>query len=103
MRRHLPAAGAGVVLRSHSRKKHFEGGYAEHKAKCAVAIIRINPVDTWAKEKSYRGANRFVSGDGNLEVDFVLALQWNVEVVKHPREYNRAVNANQVFVIETVN
>ena len=103
MRRHLPAAGAGVVLRSHSRKKHFQGGYAEHKAKCAVAIIRINPVDPWAKEKSHRGANRFVPGAGNLEVDFVLAFQLNLAVVKPPREEHRAVNANQGVVIEAVN
>ena len=103
MRGHLPAAGTGVVLRSHCRKKHFQGGYTQHEAKRAVAVIRIQPVDSWAKEKSHRGANRFVPGAGNLEVDFVLAFQLNLAVVKPPREEHRAVNANQRVVIEAVN
>src|SRR5882762_9436836 len=103
MRRHLTAAGAGIVLRSHRGKKHFQGGYTEHEAKRAVAVIRINPVDSRAQEQPHRGTNRFVPGAGDLEVDFVLAFELNLAVVKPSREEHRAVNANQGVVIEAVN
>src|SRR6202521_2089480 len=103
MRRHLTAAGAGIVLRSHRRKKHFQGGYAEHEAERAVAVIRINPVDSWAQEQPHRRTNRFVPGAGDLEVDFVLAFQLDLAVVKPSREKHRAVNTNQGVVIEAVN
>jgi len=44
-----------------------------------------------------------VPGAGDLEVDFVLALQLDLAVVKPPREEHCAVNANQGVVIEAVN
>ena len=84
MRRHLPPAGAGVVLRTHRRKKRFEWRYAEHEAKRAVAVIRINPVDSRAQEEAHDGTNRFVPGARDLEVDFVLAFELNLTVVEPP-------------------
>ncbi len=84
MRRHLSAAGAGVVLRTNRCQERFQRRYAEHEAKRAVAIIRINPIDSRAQKEAHRGTNRFVPGAGNLEVDFVLAFELNLTVVEPP-------------------
>src|SRR5712692_546488 len=82
--RHLAAAGAGVVLCSDCRKKRFQRSYAKHEAQRAVAVIRINPVDSRAQEEPHHGANRFVPSAGDLEVDFVLAFELNLAVVEPP-------------------
>jgi len=44
-----------------------------------------------------------VSGTGDLEVDFVLALQLNLAVIEPPRKEHRTVDANQGMVIEAAN
>jgi hypothetical protein len=44
-----------------------------------------------------------VSRAGDLEVDFVLALQLDFAIVQPPGKVHRAVDANQGVVVEALN
>src|SRR6266571_4141357 len=75
VRGHLPAPGAGIILCSNCREQRFQRGYSKHEAKCPIAVIRINPIDTRAKKKPHEGSNGFMPGAGDLKEDFALPLQ----------------------------
>ena len=102
MRGHLAAAGCGICCGANGLHQHFDRGDAEHQAKCAVAVIRKNPVGAGTKKQAHCGRDGFVAGAGDLEVDLVLALELDFAVVEAAREKHRAVQADERITVEAV-
>src|SRR5208282_6230792 len=67
VRRHLAPTGAGIVLGPNRLQKHIEGLDAEHQAKCAVTIVRIEPIGAGTKKKPHSRGHRFVARAGDLK------------------------------------
>src|SRR5260370_16843585 len=102
MRWHLPAAGRGVVLRAYRLQKHVERRDAQQQTKCAVAVVREDPVHAGTKKKPHRGRNGLVAGAAYLEKDFVLAFELNFPVVQPARKIHRAVEPDERVSVESV-
>src|SRR3989454_5314036 len=102
MRRHLPAAGRGVVLCAYCLQKHVERRDAQQQTKCAVAVVREDPVHAGAKKQPHRGRNGLMAGAANLEKDFVLAFELNLPVVQPARKIHRAVEPDERVSVESV-
>jgi len=98
----LASAGSRIVCGTDGLQQSLQRRDAEHQAQGAVAIVRIGPVDAGTKEQTHGGGNRFVTGAGNLEVNFILALELNLAVVKTPREKHGAIDADQRFAVQAV-
>src|SRR5208337_1962754 len=102
MRGHLASTGARIVLRADGLEKSFERRDTEHETESAVAIVGIEPVHAGSQEKAGSGGDGFMTGTGNLEVDFALALELNFAVVEAPREIHGAVEADEGVAVEAV-
>ncbi len=102
VRRHLAATGSGVVFCADGLQQSFERGDAEHQAKRAVAIIGINPIDAGTQKQPHGGGHRFVAGAGNLEENFILALQLDFAVIQAAGKKHGAVEVDEGFAIEAV-
>ena len=94
VRRHLAAAGGGVIFGADSLKQHLERRDAQQQAKRAVPVVGIDPVDARAQKKPHSSGYGFMAGAGNLEVNLVLALELDFAVVQAAREKHRAVEAD---------
>src|SRR3989454_11712590 len=102
MRRHLPATGRGVVLRAYRLQEHVERRDAQQQTKCAVAVVREDPVHAGAKKHPQRGRNGLMAGAAYLEKDFVLAFELNFPVVQPARKIHRAVEPDERVSVESV-
>ena len=102
VRRHLAAAGAGIILCADSLKEHLDRLHAEHQAESAVAIIGIDPIDAGTKKKPHGGGDGLVARAGDLKENFVLALELDFAVVQTARKVHGAVNADERVVVEVV-
>src|SRR5262249_59983028 len=61
VRRHLPAAGCGIVLRADGGEEHLERGDAETEAQRAIAVIRKEPVITRLEGQRRGDADRLLA------------------------------------------
>src|SRR5258708_7770683 len=102
VRRHLASAGSWVVCGADGLQKSFQRRDPQHQAQRAVAIVRVGPVNAGTKKQAHGGGDGFVAGAGNLEVNFILALELNLTVVETPRKKHGAINADQRFAVEAV-
>src|ERR1700732_902062 len=100
VRRHLAATRGGIIFGADGLQESFKGCDSEHQAERAVAIVRVEPVDTGSKKKPHGSGDGFVAGAGNLEVNFVLALELNFAVVEAAGEKHRAVEVDEGFAVE---
>ena len=100
MRGHLPSARGRVILRAYGLQQHFQRRDTHHQAKRAVAVIRIQPIDSGTQKQPHGGGHAFMAGAGDLEVNFVLALKLNLAIVKPAREEHGAVQLDQRVAIE---
>ena len=100
MRRHLPAAGGGVIFGADRLEQHLQRRDAEHQAEGAVPVIRVNPIDAGTKKQPHCGRDGFVAGAGDLEVDLVLTLQLDFAVIQAAGEKHRAVETNEGVAVE---
>ena len=99
---HLAPAGAGIVLCADGLEKGIERRDTEHEAESAVAIVGVEPVHTGAQEQAGGGGDSFMTGAGDLEIDFALALELNLAVIETPREIHGAVQADEGVAVEAV-
>ena len=96
VRRHLAAAGCGVVLRADRREQHLERRDAELQAQRAIAIVGKEPVVAGSEREARRGEHRFVSGAADLEKDLALIFELDFLVVQLPRQEHDAVDGEQI-------
>ncbi len=61
VRRHLTAAGTGIVGRSHGAEQHFIRSCAQGETQRAVAVVRIEPVGAGLQRKGGSDAHGFVA------------------------------------------
>ena len=95
VRRHLPAAGARVVLRADAPQEHLEGVMPELQAERAVAVVGEEPVVARLEDHAGRGEHRLVAGAADLEEDLVLPLELDLLVVDPPRQVHVPVGRNE--------
>ena len=74
MRRHLPAAGGVIVLRSYRLQKHLQRRNTQRQRQRAVAIIGIEPVVPRPHGHACGGLNGLMPGPADLKIDLVLPL-----------------------------
>jgi len=98
----LASAGSWVVCSADGLQQSFQGRDPQHQAQGAVAIVRVGPVNAGTKKQAHGSGDGFVAGAGNLEVNFILALEVNLTVVETPRKKHGAINADQRFAVEAV-
>ena len=67
------------------------------RAEGAVAIVGEEPVVAGAQVGGGGHQQGFVSGAGDLEVDFLLALEQDFAVVDAPREHHQPVHLHQLL------
>src|ERR1700735_1209925 len=102
VRRHLAAAGGGIVFRADCFEHHFVGSDTEREHESAVAVVREKPVVGRLQDKAGGDQSAFVSCAADLEVDFVLALELDFAVVEAAREKHQAVDADKGVAIEAL-
>ena len=90
-RRHLPAAGVGVIGRADGREELLGGRHAQAEAERAVAIVGVEPVVGWAENLGRGGKDGFVARARYLEEDLVLTLELDLLVVDPAGEEHDAV------------
>ena len=91
MRRHHPAAGSGIALRSNSGKEHLVRRDAQHQRQRAVAVVREEPVVPRPERHARGYENRFVPGTADLKKDFALVLELDFLVVEASRQQHPAI------------
>ena len=102
VRRHLAAAGSGIVFRAHRLQQHVVGSDAEHEHQRAVAVIREEPIVTWFQHQTRRHLDGFVARAADLKEDLILALELNLAIVQTPREKHGAIDADQRVAVEAL-
>ena len=102
MRRHLAAAGGGVVLCADGLEQHLVWRDAKHEGESAVAVVGEEPIVARLQHQARRDEDAFMPGTAHLKVGFVLALELDFAVVQAAREEHRAVEANQRFAVEAL-
>jgi hypothetical protein len=96
MRRHLPAAGVGVVFRADRAQQHLERRHAEHEAQGTVAVIRIEPVVRRFQVQASSNQYGLVSGTADLKEDQALVFELDFLVIEFPRQQHGAVRTQQI-------
>src|SRR5260370_1131529 len=102
VRGHLAATGGGVVFGADGLQESFQRGDAKHQAESAVAVVRVEPIDAGTKKEAHGGGDGFVAGAGNLEENFILALELNFAVGEWTGEKLRSVGLDEWFAVEAV-
>ena len=74
VRGHLPSARGRVILRAYGLQQHFQRRDTHHQAKRAVAVIRIQPIDSGTQKQPHGGGHAFMAGAGDLEVNLFWRL-----------------------------
>jgi hypothetical protein len=82
--RHLPPAGARVVLRADGAQEHLARRDAERQAQRPVAVVRKEPVDARLERHPGRDEHAFVPGAADLEENQALVLELNFLVIQLP-------------------
>ena len=77
------------------------GVIAEGEAQRAVAIVGEEPVVAGLEHHAGGGLNGFVSGAGDLEIDFALALEKDLPVVDAAGEVHDAESTDEFVAPET--
>ncbi len=98
--RHLAAAGVGVLRGADSGEEHLFAGHAEHEAKRAVAVVRVEPVVRRAEDEPGRRQHGFVPGARDLKEDLVLTLELDLLVVQPTGQEHRAIRAHELVAGE---
>ena len=96
VRRHLPAARGGVVLRADALQQHLVGRDAQREAEGAVAIVGEGPVLAAPQLAAGGDQDRLVPGARDLEEDLALVLELNLLVVEAPRQEHQPVGGEQL-------
>ena len=96
VRRHLAAAGGGIVLGADRGEQHLERGDAELQAQRAIAVVGIEPVVAGAQRQAGGGEHRFVAGAADLEKDLALVFELDFLVVQLARQQHAAVRRRAV-------
>ena len=91
---------AGIGFGAHGLQQHFFGSHAERQAQGAVAIIGIKPVVPGPQSESGGGADGFMPGAADLEINPVLALEKNLPVVDAAGEIHDAKSPDQFIAPE---
>jgi len=100
VRRHLTAAGVGVVGRAGGGEELLSRGHAEAEAEGPVAVIEVEPVVGRAEDLGGGGQHALVAGAGDLEKDAVLTLELDLLVVDPAGQQHRLVNVEEVGLFE---
>ena len=100
VRRHLPAAGVGVVGRADGGEELLGRGHAEAETEGPVAVVGVEPVVGRAEDLGGGGQHALVAGAGDLEEDAVLTLELDLLVVDPAGQQHDAVNVEQVGLFE---
>ena len=100
VRRHLPAAGVGVVGRADGGEELLGRGHAEAEAEGPVAVVEVEPVVGRAEDLGGGGQHALVAGAGDLEKDAVLTLELDLLVVDPAGQQHRLVNVEEVGLFE---
>ena len=102
VRRHLPAARRGVVLRADRRQQHLVGRHADRQAERAIAIVGIEPVVCRLELHAGGDEDRLVAGAADLEEDQALVLELDFLVVDPPGEDHRPIGSEEILAGEPV-
>ena len=100
VRRHLPSARRGILLRPDRAEEHLVRRHAEFEAERAVAVVGEEPVVAGSERASRRDEERLVSGAGDLEEDAVLPLHRDFAVVDRSRRVHRAIHREEILGLE---
>ena len=101
VRRHLPPTRLRVIRRAHCHQQHLVRRRPQSQAQRAIAIVGIKPVVARLQGKARRHANRLMARPGNLEEDFLLALEQDLPVVHPPGGVHDPVGLNQLLAGKT--
>ena len=102
VRRHLPAAGTGVVGRAYGLQKHFIRSRTKRQAQRAVAIVGVKPVVACLQREAGRHADGFMSRAGDLEKNLLLALQQDLPVINAPGHIHDAIGFDELLAGEAL-
>ena len=94
---HLASAGCRVGGCAHGLQHHFVRRNAQGQGQRTVAVIGIEPVVSGAEREPGGDLDRFVSGAGDLEEDFVLPLEEDFAVVDAARGVHQAEGLDKEF------
>ncbi len=97
VRRHLPAAGTGIVRRAYRLQKLVVRSQSQRQTQRAVTIVGIEPVITWLHGQGSRYDQGFMSGARNLEEDLLLVLEYDLAVVEFAGEIHQPVDLHQLL------
>ena len=97
VRRHLPPATRGIVLRSDRRQQHFERRHAERQAERPIPIVGEEPVVAGTEIQSGGHEDGFVPGAADLEERLALVLELNLLVVQLSRQEHETVRREEII------
>src|SRR6266511_5750219 len=91
VRGHLPTARGRIFGCAHGLQKHGLRTESQGKAERPVAVVREGPVVAGAQVLAGRNQQGFVSGAGDLEVNFLLTLELDLAVIDATRKKHQPV------------
>jgi len=102
VRRHLAAAGGGILFRPDARQEHLERCHSELQAQRAIAVIGEEPVVAGFEREARGDEHRFVSGAADLEENLALMLQLDFFVIDPARPQHAAIHLKKRGFVEPV-
>src|SRR5204863_8382660 len=102
VRRHLPAAGAGIFLRPDGGEQQVERRHPELEAERAIAVVGEEPVVARFEGEASGDEDGLVAGAADLKEDPALVLELYFLVVESARQEHAAVHGQQLVATEAL-
>ena len=93
---HLATTAGGISFCTDGLEEHFFRSDTEGDAEAAVAIVGDKPVVAGAEREGGSDLESFMACAGDLEEDFLLALEHDFAVVDAARGEHQAVNVDEL-------